>query len=130
MRQRGVHTELRKTSRTEKYFREEQAVPLNATRFIKAATIGPAKRYVKRVSRQVSVPAEQAADTPPEIGNDHNVGLVVSGAGFQPCLPLAHVVGCSEVCVSVTPPDHLPTELVDQEAVHHSGHRGGARDRR
>src|SRR6266446_1189080 len=115
MRQRGVHTELRKTSRTEKYFREEQAEPLNATRFIKAATIGPTKRYVKRVSRQVSVPAEQAAGTPPEIGNDHNIGLIISSAGFKPCLPFAHVVGGSQVCVPVTAPYLHPTEFVDQK---------------
>src|SRR4029450_9112801 len=101
MRQRGVHTELRKTSRTEKYFREEQAEPLNATGVIKAATTGPANRSVKPASRQGLVPAEQAAVTPPEIGNDHNVGLVVSGASFQPCFPFAHVVGAAQVCVPV-----------------------------
>src|SRR6266436_592525 len=111
MRQRCVHTELRKTSRTEKYFREEQAGPLNATRFIKAATIGPAKRYVKRVSRQVSVPAEQAAGTSPEIGNNHNIGLIITCAGFQPCLPLAHVIGSSQICVPVTAPYLHPPEF-------------------
>src|SRR5439155_12653136 len=120
MRQRGVHTELRKTSRTEKYFREEQAEPLNATRFIKAATIGSAQRYVKRVSRQVPVTTKEAADTPPEIGNDHNVGLVVSGAGFQPCFPFAHVVGGAQVCVPVTAPYLHPTERVQKKKVDHS----------
>src|SRR5437868_495374 len=123
MRQRGVHTELRKTSRTEKYFREEQAEPLNATRFIKAATLGPAKRYVKRVSRQVSVTAEEAAGTLPEIGDDNNVGLVVSGACFQPCLPFAHVVGGSEVCVPVTAPYLHTTEFVDQKEINDAGDR-------
>src|SRR6476660_3814853 len=104
MRQRGVHTELRKTSRTEKHFREEQAEPLNATRFIKAAAIGPAKRYVERVGRQVAVTAEKAASPSPEIGNDHNVSLVIAGAGFQPCFPFAHVVGGAQVCVPVIAP--------------------------
>src|SRR6202035_2520351 len=55
---------------------------------------------------------------------------VISGAGFDPCLPLSHVVGGSEVCVPVTAPDLKPTELVDQKVVDHTGHRVGAIDSR
>src|SRR5882724_6616437 len=123
MRQRSVDAKLRKTSRTKKYFREEQAERWNATRFIKAATIGPAKRYVERVGRQVAVTAEKTPGSFPEIGNDHNVSLVISGAGFQPCFPFAHVVGGAQVCVPVTAPYLHPTEFVDQEEVDHAGNR-------
>ena len=62
----------------------------------------------------------------PEIGNDHNVGLVISGAGFDPCLPLAHFIGRSHVCVSVSAPDLQAAEFVDQEEVDHAGDRVGA----
>ena len=70
-----------------------------------AAIVEPTPGYLKRVTGKVPVAAEEATGALPEIGNDHNVGLVISGAGFHPCLPLAHVVGRSQVCVPVTAPD-------------------------
>src|SRR5207249_8531076 len=90
---------------------------------IPAAVIESPKRYLKRVTGDVPVAAEDAAGTLPEIGNHHNVGLVISRAGFQPCLPLAHIVGGSQVCVPVTPPNLQPTELVYQKEVDHAGDR-------
>jgi hypothetical protein len=78
---------------------------------------------LKRVTRQVAVAAEDAAGTLPEIGDDNDIGLVISRPSFQPCLPLTHVVGRSEVCIPVTPPDLQATELVDQKEVDHAGDR-------
>ena len=59
----------------------------NAAREIPAANIASAKRYVKRVSRQVPVTAEEAARTLPEIGDDNDIGLVISRPGFRSMLP-------------------------------------------
>src|SRR2546430_8502642 len=102
VRKRRVHAELRKTPWVEKHFREqaEPWEPSNAAREISTAFIEPSKRYLKGVAGEIPVGAEKPAGTLPEIGNDHNVGLVISRAGFDPCLPLAHVVGRSQVCVS------------------------------
>ena len=85
---------------------------------------------MKRVSRQVPVRTEKAASTLPEIGDDNDIGLVISRPGFDPCLPFAHDVGCSEICVPITAPDLQSTELVDQKEVDHAGDRVGAIHRR
>src|SRR6266403_15502 len=112
MRQRGVHAKLRKTSGAEKHVRE-QAELSNAARFTRVASIEPTPGSLKGVTGNVPVAAEDAAGPLPGIGNDHNVGLVITAAGFQPCLPLAHVVGRSQICVPVTAPDLQTTEFVD-----------------
>src|SRR5206468_3711438 len=54
------------------------------------------------------------------IGNDHDISLVIAGAGFDPCLPLAHLIGGSEVCVPVSPPNLESTEFVYQKEVDHT----------
>ena len=92
MWQRGVHTELR----AEKEARQ-QAAALNAAREIPTARIKSAKRRKEPVGRNIAVTTEKAIEAFPEIGDDHDIGLVVSGAGFQPCLPLTHLIGCSQV---------------------------------
>src|SRR6266699_1121594 len=125
MWQRGVHAKLRKTSGAEKHFRE-QAEHSNAARFSRDASIDATPGCLKGVTGNVPVAAEKAAGTLPEIGNDHNVGLVITRAGFQPRLPLAHIIRRSQVCVPVTAPDLQPTELVYQKEVDHSGNRVGA----
>src|SRR5438876_6144351 len=123
-----VYAELRKTARTEKHA-WDQAEPKKrkessyAGRYTEVATFESSPWCVKRVSRQVPVTTKQAARTLPEISNDYDIGLVISSAGFDPCLPFAHVVGRSEVRVPVTPPDLHPTELVDQKEVDHAGDR-------
>ena len=81
---------------------------------------------MKRVTGNVPVAAEKASSTLPEIGNDHNVGLVISRASFQPRLPLAHFIRRSQVRVPVTAPDLQAAKLVDQKEVDHAGHRIGA----
>src|SRR6266481_3293266 len=125
MRQRGVHAKLRKTSGAEKHFRE-QAELSNAARFTRVASIEPTPGYLKGVTGNVPVAAEDAAGPLPEICDNNNVGLVITGAGFEPCFPLAHVVGRSQICVPVTVPDLQATEFVDQKEVDHAGNRVGA----
>ncbi len=113
---------------TEKQLRDqaETDTASNVARLIRAARIESPKRNEIPVGRNVAVAAKQAAGALPEIGNDHNVGFVIAGAGFNPCLPLAHVVGSSQVCVSVTAPDLQSTEFVYQEEVNHTCNRVGA----
>ena len=91
-----------------------------------AAVVESPKTCLKVVTGNVPVTAKDAAGTLPEIGNDYNVGLVITGAGFEPCFPLAHVVGRSKICVPVTAPDLQTTEFVDQKEVDHAGDRVGA----
>src|SRR5260370_14557605 len=122
MRQRGVHTEPRCTARAEKHAGTQPA-ELNAAREIGAAEIESAPRYVKPVRRQVPVTTEEAAGALPEIGNHHDLGFIISRAGFYPCLPLAHVVRRSPLCVSVTDRNLQPTEFVAPSEGHHTGDR-------
>src|SRR6266480_822553 len=61
-----------------------------------------------------------------EIGNHHDVGLVISHARFEPGLQLTRVVGRTHVRVPHTAPDLKATELVDQKDVEHTRHRLGA----
>ena len=61
-----------------------------------------------------------------EIGNDHDIGLVISRAGFHPRLQLARVVGGAQVRVANTASNLKTTELVYQKDVDHTGHRVAA----
>src|SRR6266404_5663462 len=96
------------------------------TREVSAASIKSAKRPEISVTRNITVTAENAAGALPEIGNDHDVGLVIAGAGFDPCLPLTHLVGGAQVCVSVRASDLQTAELMNQEEVDHASDRVGS----
>src|SRR6516162_1170500 len=120
MRQRSIDADYRSTARTEKHA-WTQAAELNAAREIDAASINSAPGNLKGVTGQVPIGAEHATSSLPEIGNDHNLGLVIARAGFDPCFPLAHVIRRTEVGVSVTAPDLQATEFVDQKEVNYSG---------
>src|SRR6266481_6501213 len=122
MRQRCVHAKLRETPRPKKQPWDQPAI-YDAARFLAAAQIESAKRYVKCVSRQVPVTTEDAASALPEIRNHYDVCLVISGTGFQPRFPLAHIVGCSEIRIPVTTSDLQAAELVDQKEIHYAGDR-------
>ena len=95
------------------------------TREVSAASIDSSKSVEIPVTRKKAVSAEKTACALPEIGNDHNIGLVVSGAGFDPCFPFAHVIGRSEICVPVSAPDFQTAELMNQKEVDHAGDRVG-----
>src|SRR6266550_4984398 len=122
MRQRRVHTRYRITSWAEEQARK-QTNASNATREIAAAIIEPTKRYLKPIAGNIPIPAEDTTEPLPEIGNDHDIGLVIARAGFDPCFPLAHLVGSSQVCISVSGPNLQATEFVDQEKVHYTRDR-------
>src|SRR5438874_10559524 len=93
------------------------------TREVSAARIKTSKRDKIPVGRNIAVTAENATGALPEIGNDHDIGLVIAGAGFDPCLPLTHLVRRAKVRVPVCVPDFQTTEFMDQEEVDHAGDR-------
>src|SRR6266446_1856425 len=96
------------------------------TREVSAASIGSSKPVEIPVGRNIAVGAEKTACALPEIGNDHDICFVVSGASFQPRLPFAHVIGRSEICVSVSAPDLKAAEFVKQKEVDHACDRVGS----
>src|SRR4029450_11848471 len=99
----------------------DQAEAVNAARKTPAAIIEPSEGYKKPVAGNVAIPAENAIETLPEIGNDHNVGLVIAGAGFDPRLPLTHLIGCSQIRVPIGASNFKTTEFVWQKEVDHGG---------
>src|SRR5881394_3626879 len=56
------------------------------------------------------------------IGNDYNIGLVISRAGDHPRLHLARVVGRAYVCVPNTSAELETTEFVSQKDIDHTCH--------
>src|SRR6266545_1145916 len=101
----------------------KQTATLNAARKIAAAIIEPTKRNEKRVGRNIAVAAEKTACALEEIGDDHDIGLVISGTGLDPCLPFAHVIRCSHIRVAVGASDLQTAEFMNQEEVDHAGDR-------
>src|SRR5204862_2861136 len=57
------------------------------------------------------------------IGNDHDIGLVISRAGNHPRLHLARVVGRAQIRVADTAADLETAEFVSQKDVDHTCHR-------
>src|SRR6266481_6295426 len=90
------------------------------TREVSAASIKSAKPPEISVTRNIAVTAENAAGALPEIGNDYDIGLVIAGGGFDPCLPLTHLVGGAQVCVSVGGSNLQAAVFVNQEEVDHA----------
>ena len=132
VRQGRVHAELRKTTGAEKHCRgqAEAYKTSNVARESPTPNIASSPGNLKGVSRDVPVATEDATGTFPEIGDDNDIGFVISRSSLKPCLPLAHLIGCSEVCVPVAAPDLQPTELVNQKEVDHAGDRVGPIHRR
>src|SRR5262249_56612937 len=104
--------------------------PCNQAGEIRTPTIASTPRDLKGVTRQIAISAEEAAGALPKIRYDYNLHLIISGSSFDPCLPLAHVVRCSQVCVPVTAADLQPAELMDQKEIDHAGDRIRAVHRR
>ena len=125
MRRRRVHTELRKTRRGEKHARKQTAI-CNAAREITAAIVPSAKGNKEAVGRNIAVTTKNATEAFPEIGNNNDIGLVISGSRFDPCLPLTHLVRGAQVCVPVRRSDLQTAELVNQEEVDHTRDGVGA----
>src|SRR6266550_8804772 len=122
MRQRRVNPKLCWPRRSEEH-PGKQPTALHTPGEVAAARVKATEGYKKAVGRDVAVTTEHAIKALPEIGNDHDISFVVPGAGFDPALPLAHFIGRSQVCISVSAPNLQAAEFVDQEEVDHTGDR-------
>src|ERR1043165_6983884 len=100
-----------------------QTATLHSAREIAAARIKSAKWNKIPVGRNITVTTENTAGALIEIGDHHDVGLVIASARFQPRFPFTHIVGCSHVCVPVRATYLQTAEFVDQEEVDHASNR-------
>src|SRR5204863_8572308 len=101
------------------------SVRYNLTGFIAAAPITAAKRYRIPVTSKIAVTAENGASIV-SIGNDQDVGFVISRACFQPCLCFSRIIGSSHVSVPPRASDLEAAEFVDQDDVEHARNRVGS----
>ena len=97
----------------------------NATGSIAATAISTAKRYRVPVASKVAVTAENGRPIV-GIGNDQDVGFVISRACLQPCLYFARIIGSSHVGVSIRASDLEAAEFVYQDDVEHTRNRVGS----
>src|SRR5438552_8813725 len=111
----------RRRVRAEKQARS-QAEPSDVAGKIPTASIKstPIKRL--RVTGDVAVATVDGCSIV-GIGNDHDIGLVIPGAGNHPHLDLARIVGGAQICVADTAADLETAEFVLQKDVDHTCHR-------
>src|SRR5438270_10166282 len=101
------------------------SVRYNLAGFIATAPISAAKSYRVPVASKIAVTAENGAPIV-GIGNDQDVGFVISRACLQPCLIFARIIGSSHVGVSPRASDLEAAEFVDQDDVEHTRNRVGS----
>src|SRR4029078_12599079 len=101
----------------------DQTFSLHSALKIPTANVESSKWKKVPVAGNVAVTAEQATGALIEIGDHHDIGLVIAGAGFQPRFPFTHIIGPSHFCISVGATDLQATDLVNQEEVDHASHR-------
>src|SRR5437763_7826446 len=89
---------------------------------IRAAIIKSAPRKLVRVTGNVAVAAVDGGPIV-GIGNDHDIGLLISRSGNHPRLELACVIGGAQVCVANTASNLQTTEFVFQKDIEHTGYR-------
>src|SRR6266545_6914453 len=94
----------------------------DVSRLICAAVIKSTKRKRVRIAAKETITGIDGR-TIVEIGNDHDIRLVISYTGFDPAFKLTRVVGRAQVCVPHATPNLETTELVYQKNVDHTGHR-------
>src|SRR2546423_8992550 len=84
--------------------------------------IESAPRKLVRVTANVAV---ATIDSGPivGIGNDHEIGLLISRSGNHPRLELACVIGGAQVCVANTASNLQTTEFVFQKDIEYTSHR-------
>src|SRR5262249_24733704 len=122
-RMRSVKRRVRCRSESAEKYARDQAAASQTAREISAARIKAAKPIEIHVVGNIAVATENTTKAVPKIGNNHDISFVVSGAGLNPGFPLAHFIGRSHVCISVSAPNLQATELVDQEEVDHTRDR-------
>src|SRR5216684_3979258 len=115
----------RRRAFTEKQTGNQAATATTAivTREVSAACVKTAKGVEIAVGRNVTVATENTTGPLPEIGNDNDIGFIVSCASLDPGFPLTHVIGSAEICVPVGTSDFQAAEFVDQEEVNYARDR-------
>src|SRR5947207_3529487 len=83
----------------------------NFTRAIAAPSITASEWYCLRIASKVAVAAENGVTTV-AIGNDNDVGFVISSACNQPRLGFARVIGSSQIGVPNCASDLKASEFV------------------
>src|SRR4029077_17316455 len=101
----------------------------HATGPVVAAAIEAAKRYCVPVACKVAVTAENSAPIV-SIGNDQDIGFVISRACLQPCLYFTRVIGSSHVGVPIRASDLEAAEFVYQDDVENTRNCVGSIDSR
>src|SRR5438046_7928381 len=107
--------------RTEKQSRDQAQIS-DAAGKIPTAKIKSTPIEHLRVTGNFAVATEDGSPIV-GIGNDHDIGFVISRAGNHPRLQLACVIGGAQVRVANTAADLQTTEFVFQKDVDHTGHR-------
>src|SRR6266480_208114 len=89
---------------------------------IETAIIKSAPSILVRVTGNVAITTVDGGPIV-GIGNDHDIGLVISRPGNHPRLELACVIGGAQVGVANTVSNLQTTEFVFQKDVEHTSHR-------
>src|SRR5438094_5942653 len=98
---------------------EDSYIGINLARFIGATGIAPAKGYRLRVTGNIAVGAVNSLPIV-GIGNDKDVGLVISRTCYQPSLCLARIIGGTQIRIADTAADLETAEFVFQKNVDHT----------
>src|SRR5438067_7731232 len=91
-------------------------------RKIRAAIIKSAPRKLVRVTGNVAITTIDGGPIV-GIGNDHDIGLLISRPGNQPRLELACVIGGTQVRITNAASNLQTTEFVFQKDIEHTSHR-------
>src|SRR5436190_11412353 len=89
---------------------------------IETAIIKSAPSILVRVTGNVAITTVDGGPIV-GIGNDHDIGLVISRPGNHPCFRLACVIGGAQVRIANTASNLQTTEFVFQKDIEHTGHR-------
>ena len=109
--------------RAEKQFRN-QAAASNPTGKEPTAKINPPPGNRESVTVKVAVATVNGSPII-KIGNDQDISLVISRAGFEPAFKFTRIIGGAQVCVPNAASDLKTPELVYQKDVDHAGHGVG-----
>ena len=121
----GIRSRMRCWSGKRRIQDEISVTSDNATGPIATAAIAPAKWYCISVGSKVAITAENSLSIV-GIGNDKDVGFVISRACLQPCLGFARIVGSSHVGVPNRASDLEAAEFVYQDYVEYTRDRVGS----
>src|SRR6476660_5247136 len=101
---------------------EDSYVSINLARPIGAAKINASPWYSLRIASKVAVTGENGLPIV-GIGNDQDIGFVISRAGNHPGFCLARIIGGAQVRIANTAAQLETAEFVFQKNIDHTCHR-------